>query len=84
MRNPVLFNGSGTPLSWGFIYDDRKCCVMDILDAIEDATNEMELQDNINSLNLYVYFDIDRVTSDYVRLKAWDTLGNIRYIKAEF
>lgn len=85
MRKPILFDKSSTPHAWGFIYNNCKCSDVDILDAIEDATNETELKDNINSLNgVYYHFNIDRVTDTYVRLKAQDTLGNVYYIRAEF
>lgn len=62
----------------------RDCSVMDIEDAIEDATTAEELRDNINALHLLYDFSIDRVTSEYVRLIRTDVLGNKLYLKAKF
>ena len=44
MRKANFFNASNTPLAWSNICDN----VMDMYDAIEDATNASELVNEIN------------------------------------
>ena len=78
MRKANFFNASNTPLAWSNICDN----VMDMYDAIEDATNAIELVDGVNKANKFLTFSIDRETNEYVRLIAKDWIGNIRYIKA--
>ena len=78
MRNAKFFNASSTPLAWSNICDN----VMDMYDAIEDATNANELVNGVNKANNFLIFSIDRETKEYVRLIAKDCFGNIRYIKA--
>ena len=78
MRNAKFFNASNTPLAWSNICDN----VMDMYDAIEDATNASELVNGVNKVNRFLTFSIDRETKEYVRLIAKDCFGNIRYIKA--
>ena len=78
MRNAKFFNASSIPLAWSNICDN----VMDMYDAIEDATNASELVNGVNNANNFLTFSIDRETKEYVRLIAKDYCGNIRYIKA--
>ena len=78
MRKANFFNASNIPLAWSNICDN----VMDMYDAIEDATNAIELVDGVNKANEFLTFSIDRETKEYVRLIAKDWCGNIRYIKA--
>ena len=78
MRKANFFNANNTPLAWSNICDN----VMDMYDAIEDATNASELVDGVNKANEFLTFSIDRETKEYVRLIAKDCFGNIRYIKA--
>ena len=80
MRNAKFFNKSNIPLAWSNDFDN----VMDVYDAIEDATSARELVKNVNSVARFLRFSIDRETSEYVRLVARDGCGNIRYIKAWF
>lgn len=78
MRNARFFNASGIPLAWSNICAN----VVEMHDAIEDATNARELVDGVNKANEFLTFSIDRETKEYVRLIAKDYCGNIRYIKA--
>lgn len=80
MKNAKFFNKSSIPLAWSNDFDN----VMDVYDAIEDATSAKELVKNVNSVARFLRFSIDRETSEYVRLIAKDGWGNIRYIKAWF
>ena len=78
MRNAKFFNASDMRLAWSNICDN----VIDMYDAIEDATNAKELADGVNKSNKFLIFRVDKETNDYVRLIANDCFGNIRYIKA--
>ena len=78
MKDAKFFNASNIPLAWSNICDN----VMDMYDAIEDATNASELVNGVNNANNFLTFSIDRETKEYVRLIAKDYCGNIRYIKA--
>ena len=80
MRKGKFFNASNIPLAWSNDFDN----VMDVYDAIEDATSARELVKNVNRVARFLRFSIDRETSEYVRLIARDGWGNIRYIKAWF
>lgn len=59
---------------------------VDLKDAVEDANSTQELLDNLNKLNLVGWYNLEvsRVTQSMVRIKGVDTLGNIRYLEAEF
>lgn len=78
MKDAKFFNASNIPLAWSNICDN----VMDMYDAIEDATNASELVNGVNKANNFLTFSIDRETKEYVRLIAKDYCGKIRYIKA--
>jgi len=84
MKNAKLYLKDRTPLSLSSLYDSNKYTDMDILDAVEDAATVRDLVTNLNKMDLYVKFQIDRITREYVRLKGYDDLGNLRYFKAEF
>jgi hypothetical protein len=84
MKNAQLYLKDRMPLSLGFLYDSNKYTDMDILDAVEDAATAHDLVTSLNKMNLYVKFKIDRITPEYVRLKGYDSFGNLRYFKAEF
>ena len=80
MKNARFFDASGTPLAWRNICDN----VVEMYDAIEDATNAKELVDGVNSVNYLLTFHVDKETKEYVRLVSHDWLENVRYIKAWF
>ena len=75
---------SGILMSLSNLYFRNESSVMEIQDAIEDATTAEEMRDNLNKLNLFEKFEIDRVTEKYARLKSVDCFGNIHHMKAYF
>lgn len=75
---------SGILMSLSNLYFRNESSVMEIQDAIEDATTAEEMRDNLNKLNLFEKFEIDRVTEKYARLKSVDCFGNTHYMKAYF
>lgn len=83
MKNPRYSTANGTALSLSNLYFRNECSVEAIRDAVEDAHTATELMENINALNLFEKFTIDRVTDSYVRLKSKDCFGNIHYFKAD-
>lgn len=84
MTNIKYFNSHNTPLSLRNLYYRNESSVTEIEDAIEDASTAEEFRDNLNALNLFEKFSIDRITDRYVRLKSVDCFGNTHYMKAEF
>lgn len=80
MKKARFFNEKNIPLAWSNDFDN----VEHLHDAIEDSTNAKELVKNVNSITRFLRFSIDRETSEYVRLIAYDCWGNIKYIKAWF
>ncbi len=62
--------------------------VMDLKDAVEDATNADEFLAAARKFAPYGMhgdgWQIDRVTDSYVRLKGCDYCGNVEYLRAKF
>lgn len=83
MKNPRYSTADGKALALSNLYFRNGCSVEAIRDAVEDAHTATELMENINALNLFEKFTIDRVTDSYVRLKSKDCFGNIHYFKAD-
>lgn len=84
MKNPKFMTKDCVLLSLTNLFFRNDCSVVDIMDAVEDATTAKELMNNLNSLNLFEKFQIDRVTDSYVRLVSHDGFGNKHYFKAYF
>ena len=84
MENVKFYNAHNIPLSLRNLYGGNRSSVVEIKDAVEDATTAEELRDNLNRLNLLEKFKIDRVTDKYVRLTSTDCWGNRHYLKAYY
>lgn len=84
MKNPRFSTANGVALSLTNLYYGNRCSVEAIKDAVEDARTAEELKDNLNDLDLFETFGIDRITDTYARLKSKDCWGNTHYFKAEF
>lgn len=82
MKNPKYMTSNSVPLALSNLC--YKSSVVEIYDAVEDAITANELMKNLNNLNLFEKFQIDRVTDTYVRLRSTDAFGNTHYFKAEF
>lgn len=72
---------AGIPMSLSNLYYRNESSVIEIQDAIEDASTAEEVRDNLNKLNLFEKFEIDRKTDRYIRLKSKDCFGNTHYLK---
>lgn len=84
MKNPVYLTSSGIRMSLTNLYFRNESSVIEIQDAVEDSSTADELAANLNKLDLFEKFTVDRVTDTYARLKSKDYCGNIHYFKAEF
>ena len=84
MESVKFYNAHNIPLSLRNLYGGNRSSVVEIKDAVEDATTAEELRDNLNRLNLLEKFKIDRVTDKYVRLTSIDCWGNRHYLKAYY
>ena len=84
MKKPKYMTKDGIPLALSNLYFRNESSVIEINDAVEDATTAIELMKNLNNLNLFEKFQIDRVTASYVRLISHDAWGNTHYFKAWF
>ena len=62
MRKPIYTTANGVPLSLKNLFYGNDCSVIEIEDAVEDATTADELMNNLNSLNLFEKFQLNRVT----------------------
>jgi hypothetical protein len=82
MKNPQLMTASRIheALSNLCLWNDTN--TMDICDAVEDSATAAELVTNINALHIACKFTLDRETPEYVRLKAHDAFGNVKYFIA--
>lgn len=77
----TLSNGRGFEEALSNMLWGNRCTVEDVYDAAEDSKTGEEFERNINRLKLLYTFRLDRETDSYIRLKAQDRLGNIRYLK---
>lgn len=84
MKNPVYLTSSGIRMSLTNLYFRNESSVIEIQDAVEDSSTAEELAVNLNKLDLFEKFTVDRVTKTYARLKSKDGFGNTHYFKAEF
>ena len=84
MKNPRLLTSDNIPCALSNLYYGNNCSVMAICDVVEDSETAEDLMNGLNKLNLFEQFSIDRVTTNYVRLKSIDHCGNVHYFKADF
>lgn len=84
MKNPVYLTSGGIRMSLSNLYFRNESSVIEIQDAVEDSSTADELAANLNRLDLFEKFTVDRVTGVYVRLKSKDCWGNTHYFKAYF
>lgn len=82
MKNPRLKTSTGIPESLSNLWYCNECSIAQIEDAVEDSNTGEELMRNLNNLNLFRKFTLDRETDTKVRLKSVDSLGNISYFEA--
>lgn len=68
-------------LGWAF---PKEVADIKIRDVVEDSATAEEMVYNLNNLNPYNRFVLERVTSEYARAVSIDDLGNETYIKAYF
>lgn len=83
MKNPRLMTATGIPEAMSNLCYHGGSKVMDIYDAVEDSSTAQELVQNLNRLNIFRPFRLDRETDKYVRLKVEDCLGNASYLTAD-
>lgn len=82
MKNAVLKTSTGIRESFSNLWYQNDCSIAQIEDAVEDSTTGAGLVRNLNCLNLFRKFTLDRETDTRVRLKSVDSLGNISYFEA--
>lgn len=58
-----------------------KSTVIDIEDAIYDATSYSDVANRLNALHLSATVKLDKIRNDYVRYKTVDHFGNIKYLQ---
>ena len=85
-RELVLKNGSGAYCSLSNItgYWPTASSVIDVTDAIEDATDAEDACRRLGKVDLlYKTWTVNRVTEDYTRLLHVDGFGNPQYLYIE-
>jgi IS30 family transposase len=82
MKNPVLKTSNGISESLSNLWFRDECSIAKIEDVVEDSKTGAELAVELNKLNLFRKFTLDRETDTKVRLIAIDSLNNISYFEA--
>ena len=82
-KDYYLTNRAGSAMSLTNIcgYWPGRADVMDIQDAIEDATDGEDLCKRLNNMDLLVKpWAVNRVTDSYIRISHDGPLGNVDYL----
>lgn len=76
-----LYKASGIPESFRNLWYKDDSSVVEIEDAIEDASDSNDLLNRIKKLNLLRKFTLDRENDKRIRFKCIDCWGNVSYLE---
>lgn len=76
-----LYTANGFPEALSNLWYDNNCSVVEIKDAIEDASDSNNLLNRIKKLNLLRKFSLDRENVKRIRFKCTDCWGNVSYFE---
>lgn len=76
-----LYTANGFPEALSNLWYDNNCSVVEIKDAIEDASDSNDLLNRIKKLNLLRKFSLDRENVKRIRFKCTDCWGNVSYFE---
>jgi len=84
MKNPKYLHDNGIPhVLYQCYFDSDGIDVMTIKDIVEDSKSGKELCDKLNRVQSKHKWEVDRETSEKVRLKSFDPMGNVMYFTCE-
>lgn len=76
-----LYTASGIPESLSNLWYKDDSSVVEIEDAVEDASDSNDLLNSIKKLNLLRKFSLDRENDKRIRFKCTDCWGNVSYFE---
>lgn len=76
-----LYKASGIPESLSNLWYSNDSSVVEIEDAVEDASDSNDLLNRIKKLNLLRKFILDRENDKRIRFKCTDCWGNVSYLE---
>ncbi len=76
-----LYTASGIPESLSNLWYKDDSSVVEIEDAVEDASDSNDLLNRIKKLNLLRKFSLDRESDKRIRFKCTDCWGNVSYFE---
>lgn len=77
----ILYKANGIPEALRNLWYRDDSSVVEIEDAIEDASDSNDLLNRIKKLNLLRKFTLDRENDKRIRFKCTDCLGNVSYLE---
>lgn len=76
-----LYKANGIPESLSNLWYRNNSSVVEIEDAVEDASDSNDLLNRIKKLNLLRKFTLDRENDKRIRFKSIDCWGNVSYLE---
>lgn len=76
-----LYKANGIPESLSNLWYRDDSSVVEIRDAIEDASDSKDLLNRIQRMNLLRKFTLDRENDKRIRFKCTDCWGNVSYFE---
>lgn len=76
-----LYTASGIPEALSNLWYKDDSSVVEIEDAVADASNSNDLLNHIKKLNLLRKFSLDRENDKRIRFKCTDCWGNVSYFE---
>ena len=76
-----LYKANGIPGSLSNLRRSNGSSVVEIEDAVEDASDSNDLLNRIKKLNLLRKFTLDRENDKRIRFKCTDCWGNVSYFE---
>lgn len=76
-----LYKANGIPESLSNLWYRDDSSVVEIEDAIEDASDSKDLLHRIQRMNLLRKFTLDRENDKRIRFKCTDCWGNVSYFE---
>lgn len=76
-----LYKANGIPESLSNLRRSNGSSVVEIEDAVEDASDSNDLLNRIKKLNLLRKFTLDRENDKRIRFKCTDCWGNVSYFE---
>ena len=77
----ILYKANGIPEALRNLWYSNDSSVVEIEDAVEDASDSNDLLNRIKKLNLLRKFTLDRENDKRIRFKCIDCWGNVSYLE---